>query len=53
MPINLLGCLERSIAKNHLILTIPFVVEFLSMMDGNAYFIGSIKKAFSVLIMIY
>lgn len=53
MPINLQSYLERSISRNHLILTIPFIVEFLSMMDQNAYFIDSIKKAISMLIMIY
>jgi codanin-1 len=53
MPINLQSYLERSISNNHLILTVPFIIEFLSMMDPNAYFIDSIKNTISILIMIF
>ncbi len=53
MPFNLQCFIERAIEKKHLILTIPFVVEFLSMMDEHAYLIDSIQQAISMLIIIY
>jgi len=53
MPFNLQYLIERAIEKKHLILTIPFVVEFLSMMDEHAYLIDSIQQAISMLIIIY
>ena len=39
--------------KKHLIITVPFVVEFLSMMDENAYLIDSVQHSVSSLIMIF
>lgn len=53
MPLKLESYLEKAIAKRHLILTIPFVVEFLSMMDENAFLIESVKNTYSLLIMIF
>ncbi|CAF0715052.1 unnamed protein product [Brachionus calyciflorus] len=53
MPINIQSYLERALAKKHLILTVPCIVEFLSMMDENAYFIDNIQQTFNFLIMIY
>jgi codanin-1 len=53
MPLNLQLHIEKAIHKKHLILTIPFVVEFLSMMDEQAYQIDSIQHAISMLILIF
>jgi hypothetical protein len=53
MPINLSEYIERAIDKKHLIVTVPCIVEFLSMMDEHAFLIDSIQDAVSILIMIY
>ena len=53
MSLNLQFYIERAVDKKHLILTIPFVVEFLSMMDEHAYLIDSIQQTISMLIIIY
>ena len=53
IPINLQLYIERAISKKHLIITIPFVVEFLSMMDEHAILIDSIQHTVSMLIMIF
>lgn len=53
MPLNLQFYIERAIDNKHLILTVPFVVEFLSMMDEHAYLIDSIQQTISMLIIIY
>lgn len=53
MQINLQTYLEKALIKKHLILTVPFIVEFLSMMDENAYLIESIQQTFNLLITIY
>ncbi len=51
--INLQLNIERAISKKHLILTVPFIVEFLSMMDENAILIDSVQYTVSILIMIF
>ena len=53
MPLNLQFYIERAIDNKHLILTVPFIVEFLSMMDEHAYLIDSIQQTISMLIIIY
>jgi codanin-1 len=53
MPINLPVYIEKAIAKRHLIVTIPMLVEFLSMMDEHAFLVDSIQQSISFLIMIF
>lgn len=53
MPLNLQKFLEKAINEKHLVLTVPCIVEFLSMMDENAYLIDTIQNIFSMLITIY
>lgn len=52
-PIDLKFYLEKAIEHRHLILTIPFIVEFLSMCDENAISISIINETFSLLINIF
>lgn len=49
MPISIESYLQRAIAKCHLIMTVPFVIEFLSMMDEGALLIDSIQATISLL----
>lgn len=49
MPINLEWYLQRAIARGHLIMTVPFVIEFLSMMDEGALLIDSVQTTISLL----
>ena len=53
MPLNLESYLEKAITKCHLILTVPFIIEFLSMMDKNALFIESVQTTISLLNFIF
>lgn len=53
IPLNLESYIQRAIAKSHLIMTIPFIIEFLSMMDENALLIDSIHASISLLNVIY
>lgn len=49
MPLNLEPYLQRAISKCHLIMTVPFIIEFLSMMDEGAMVIESIQSTVSLL----
>ena len=51
--INIKAYLEKAILNRHLILTVPFIVEFLSMEDENAMSIDINRETVSLLINIF
>ena len=52
-PLPLVQCVLESCDHGHLCVTVPWVVSFLSMMDGHAYKLTSISTLITTLIDVY
>ncbi|CAL1277019.1 unnamed protein product [Larinioides sclopetarius] len=52
-PIDLPNLLRKAISNNHVILTVPWVVEYLSLMDPQAVHLEYIQESLKILIDIY
>lgn len=51
--LDILTLLRQSIQKRYIVLTVPWVVEFLSLMDHIAPFLEYYGKIFTLLVQLY